>query len=84
MTGLCNRYAEVIAFEAAGTWRYSGSKEAIVRERFDVSMSRYYQILNHAITLSAALRFDPTTVRRLTERRDRLRGRRRVGFEAWT
>lgn len=78
--GLSNRYAEVIAFERAGAWTYPAIKESIVRERFDYSISRYYQVLNHALTLPAALTFDPRTVRRLLELRDarrQLSGRRR-------
>jgi hypothetical protein len=80
---LSNRHAEVIAFEAAGTWRRRGNKEAVVRERFGYSMTRYHQVLGHAIQLPGALEFDPVTVHRLLERRHTLISRsvRRVGFE---
>lgn len=80
MNGLSNRYAEIVAFEAAGRWKHAGTKTDIVRDRFDISMTRYFQILNHVLDLPAALRFDPTTVRRLTEHRDHVRRLRRTGM----
>lgn len=78
---LSNRYAEVLAFEAAGWWRYPSIKESIIRERFDVSLTRYLQILHFALRLPEADWFDPRTVRRLIERRDRIASVRRTGFE---
>lgn len=81
MSGLSTRYAEILAFEAAGSWKYSSSKEAIVRERFDISITRYFQILNHIVSLPAALVFDPTTVRRLQQRRARFSTVRRTGLD---
>lgn len=79
MTGLSNRYAEVIAFESAGEFRYDSTREALVRERFEYSLTRYLQVLHHALRLPEADRFDPTTVRRLLERRDRLAAQRTRG-----
>jgi hypothetical protein len=68
--GLSNRYAEVIAFERAGTWRYPAVKASIVHDRFGCSMTRYYQILHFALDLPEAHRFDPATVTRLRRLRD--------------
>lgn len=67
---LDSRYAEVIAFEAAGSWTYEGLKTTVVAERFGVGMPRYYQLLNHALDLPAAAEFHPSAVARLRRIRD--------------
>jgi hypothetical protein len=55
-------------------WQKVGAKETAIRELFGVSTVRYYQLLNQALTLPAALRYDPVTVNRLR----RIRSRRNV------
>lgn len=57
-------------------WKYSGAKETAIRERFDMSATRYYQVLNALIDEPAALTHDPLLIRRLRRLRD-VRARRR-------
>ena len=61
----------VLAFERQW-WRFAGAKEAAIRERFDMSPTRYYQVLNALIDRPEALAADPLLVRRLR----RMRGAR--------
>lgn len=59
-------------------WRgHEGRKERALREAFDISPARYYQLLNRVIDQPAAQAYDPLTVRRLRRRRDE-RARRRT------
>lgn len=51
-------------------WRYPGAKEAAIREQFNESSTRYYQVLNALIDTPAALAYDPLGVRRLRRLRD--------------
>lgn len=46
-------------------WKYAGAKESAVRDRFDMSSTRYYQVLNTLIDRPEALAYDPMLVRRL-------------------
>lgn len=46
-------------------WKYPGAKEAAIRDRFELSPTRYYQILNVLIDRPEAAAFDPLTVHRL-------------------
>jgi hypothetical protein len=74
---LTERERAILDFE--GTWwSESGSKERAIRERFELSATRYYQLLNEVIDLPDALAYDPLVVRRLRRQRDR---RRRARFE---
>jgi len=59
-------------------WTEPGSKEVAIRERFDLSPTRYYQLLNELLELPEADAYDPLVVRRLRRLRDR---RRRARFE---
>jgi hypothetical protein len=72
---LSPRDREVLAFERQW-WRYAGSKEQAVRERFDMSSTRYFQVLNALIDLPEAMALDPMLVMRLRRmRRTRQRAR---------
>lgn len=65
-------------------WKYAGAKEQAVRERFDMSSTRYYQVLNALIDRPEALVHDPLLVRRLRRlraTRQRQRSARRLGFD---
>lgn len=65
-------------------WKFAGAKEAAIRERFDLSTTRYYQILNALLDREDALEFDPLLVRRLRRlraSRQRQRSARRLGFD---
>lgn len=80
---LTERDQEVLAFERQW-WRYAGAKEQAIREQFDMSATRYYQVLNALLDRKSALAFDPLLVkrlRRLRSARQRARSARRLGFE---
>ena len=65
-------------------WRYAGAKEQSVRDRFDMSATRYYQVLNALLDRPEALAYDPMLVkrlRRLRTARARSRSARRLGFD---
>jgi hypothetical protein len=81
--GLSERDQDILAFERQW-WKYAGAKEAAVREQFDMSSTRYYQVLNALIDRPEALEHDPLLVRRLRRlraARQRQRSARRLGFE---
>ena len=46
-------------------WKYAAVKESQIRERFDMTAVRYYQLLNQIIDLPESLAYDPLLVRRL-------------------
>ena len=62
--GLSEREHDVLAFERQW-WKYAGAKEQAVREKFDMSATRYYQVLNALLDREDALAFDPLLVKRL-------------------
>lgn len=81
--GLSERDREIIAFERQW-WKYAGAKEQAIRELFDMSATRYYQVLNTLIDSPAALEADPMLVkrlRRLRASRQRARSARRLGIQ---
>jgi Protein of unknown function (DUF3263) len=82
--GLSERDLAVLAFERQW-WKYAGAKEQAIRDLFDMSATRYYQVLNGLIDRPDALAADPMLVkrlRRLRASRQRARSARRLGFEA--
>jgi hypothetical protein len=81
--GLSERDAAMLDFERQW-WKYAGAKEQAVREKFDMSSTRYYQVLNALIDRPEALAHDPLLVRRLRRlraTRQRQRSARRLGFD---
>ncbi|HEY6737471.1 MAG TPA: DUF3263 domain-containing protein [Actinopolymorphaceae bacterium] len=54
-------------------WKFAGAKEQAIRDRFQMSSTRYYQVLNALIDRPEALAVDPLLVKRLR----RLRASRR-------
>ena len=46
-------------------WKHAGVKEQAIKDRFDMSATRYYQILNELLEKTAALDYDPILVKRL-------------------
>jgi hypothetical protein len=81
--GLGERDREILEFERQW-WKYAGAKENAIRESFDMSATRYYQVLNALIDRPEALVADPLLVRRLRRmraERQRVRSARRLGFE---
>ena len=80
---LSARDQEILAFERQW-WKYAGAKEQAIRELFDMSATRYYQVLNALIDREDALAFDPLLVkrlRRLRDQRQRSRSARRLGID---
>jgi hypothetical protein len=83
LDGLTRRDRDILAFERQW-WKYAGAKEQAIRELFDMSATRYYQVLNALIDTPAALTADPMLVkrlRRLRASRQRQRSARRLGIE---
>lgn len=62
--GLSRREHEMLAFERQW-WRRPGAKETAIRDRFGVTPTRYYQVLNALVDRTDALAADPLLVRRL-------------------
>ncbi len=80
---LSERDCGILEFERQW-WKYAGAKEQAVRDKFSMSSTRYYQVLNALIDRPDALAFDPLLVRRLRRlraARQRARSARRLGFE---
>jgi hypothetical protein len=62
--GLSERDQRVLEFERQW-WKYAGAN----RDLFDMSATRYYQIVNSLIDTHEALAFDPMLVKRLRRMR---------------
>ena len=80
--GLSGRDLEILAFERQW-WKYAGSKEQAIKELFDMSSTRYYQVLNALLDNPDALAADPMLVKRLRRMRasrQRARTSRRLGI----
>jgi hypothetical protein len=82
-SGLSAREQEILAFERQW-WQYAGAKEQAIKDLFDMSGTRYYQVLNALIDRQEALAHDPMLVkrlRRLRAARQRARSARRLGMQ---
>ena len=80
---LSDRDRGILEFERQW-WKYAGAKEQAIRDLFDMSATRYYQIVNALIDTPEAMAFDPMLVkrlRRLRATRQRARSARRLGVE---
>jgi hypothetical protein len=66
--GLTEREQEILRFERKW-WRYAGGKEQALMDMFQLSPTRYFQVLNALIDQPAALAFDPMLVKRLRRMR---------------
>ncbi len=80
---LSERERAILAFERQW-WKYAGAKEQAIRDLFDMSATRYYQVVNALIDRPEALVHDPMLVkrlRRLRASRQRTRQARRLGLE---
>ena len=75
--GLTNRDRAILDFERTW-WQLGGSKEVAIRERFELSTTRYYEILGERLEDPEAMEYDPMVVRRLRRLRQR---RRRARYE---
>ncbi|MDQ3878520.1 MAG: DUF3263 domain-containing protein [Actinomycetota bacterium] len=73
---LTERDVEMLDFERTW-WKHAGVKEQAIRDRFDMSATRYYQLLNDLLERPVALAHDPILVKRLKRLRT-YRQRQRV------
>jgi hypothetical protein len=74
---LTDREQQILAFERQW-WRHAGAKEQAIRDTFQISATRYYQLVNGLLDNPAALVADPVLIgrlRRLRSARARSRGR---------
>ena len=74
---LTQRDRDILDFERAW-WTATSPKDVQIRERFELSATRYHQILNEMLDTEEAMAYDPLVVRRLHRQRDR---RRRARLE---
>ena len=51
-------------------WRFAGAKESAIKELFDLTAPRYYQLLNDLIDREDALAAAPMLVKRLRRLRE--------------
>ena len=80
---LSARDADILSFERQW-WKFAGAKEQAIRDRFQMSATRYYQVLNALIDKPEALAQDPLLVkrlRRLRATRQRNRSAKRLGID---
>lgn len=66
---LSARDAAILDFEGSW-WTSKLPKDQAIRDKFDMSTTRYYQILNSLIDRPAALVHDPMLVKRLRRLRE--------------
>ena len=74
---LSDRDRAILDFERSW-WTEAGPKDTAIRDRFELSGTRYYQLLTELIDDQEALDYDPLLIRRLRRARDR---RRRARIE---
>ena len=51
-------------------FRYAGRKESVIRERFDMSTTRYYQVLRGLLEREEAMAYDPLLAKRLLRQQE--------------
>ena len=74
---LTQRDRDILDFERSW-WSATAPKDVQIRERFELSATRYYQVLGEMLDTDDAMAYDPLVVRRLRRQRDR---RRRARLE---
>ena len=67
--GLSDLEVRILDFERSW-WRYAGAKESAIKELFDLTPARYYQLLNDLIDRDDALAAAPILVKRLRRLRE--------------
>ena len=75
---LTDRDRAILDFERSW-WTQPGPKDTAIRERFELSGTRYYQLLTELIDDEGALAYDPLLIRRLRRVRERRRRARAEG-----
>jgi hypothetical protein len=66
---LSERERAILDFERHW-WKHAGAKEVTIKELFDLTPTRYYELLNSVIDRPEALSADPMLVKRLRRMRD--------------
>ena len=67
--GLSELESRILEFERSW-WRFAGAKESAIKELFDLTAPRYYQLLNDLIDRADALEAAPMLVKRLRRLRE--------------
>jgi hypothetical protein len=75
---LTERDQAILDFERSW-WTEPGPKDTAIRERFELSGTRYYQLLTELLDDPDALDYDPLLIRRLRRVRERRRRARVAG-----
>jgi hypothetical protein len=75
---LTDRDRAILDFERSW-WTEAGPKDTAIRERFELSGTRYYQLLTELLDDEEALAYDPLLIRRLRRVRERRRRARVEG-----
>lgn len=75
---LTARDRAILDFERSW-WTEPGPKDTAIRERFELSGTRYYQLLTELLDDAEAMAYDPLLVRRLRRVRERRRRARVEG-----
>ena len=68
-SALSDLETKILDFEA-NWWRFAGAKESAIKELFDISAPRYYQLLNDLLDRDDALLAAPMLVKRLRRLRE--------------
>ena len=79
-TGLSELELRILDFERQW-WRYAGAKESSIKELFDLTPPKYYQLLNNLIDREEALLASPMLVKRLRRLREARTSSRSAGFQ---
>jgi hypothetical protein len=79
--GLSPRDRAIIDFERTW-WMLPGPKEAAIRDRLEMSGTRYYRLLSALLDKPAAVAYDPLTMRRVRRAREQRRRGRHEGRNA--
>ena len=64
MADLTEREIGILDFERSW-WKHAGVKEQAIKEHFDISATKYYQLLNALLEKPEAAAHDPILVKRL-------------------
>ena len=75
MNQLSERDTQMLDFENQ-YWRFVGAKERAIRQRFDLTPTQYYVLLNELIDRPEALAAKPLLIRRLQAQRETRQTRR--------
>ena len=78
--GLSELELRILDFERQW-WRYAGAKESSIKELFDLTPPKYYQLLNNLIDRPEALLASPMLVKRLRRLREARTSPRSAGFQ---